>query len=104
VLVDHAPLLARLVPCELRLHVEEGEVRRWAQAEGWIEVFGNKAVVLVQEAIPPDQLDAAELRERIADAEARMGSAEDGSAAHEQAERDKLRAEAFLGVLESTSA
>jgi len=98
VLVNHAPLLARLVPCELRLHVEQGEVRRWAQAEGWLEVFGNKAVVLVQEAIPPDQLDEAELRERIADAESRLADAEEGSAAYEQAERDRVRAEAFLAV------
>ena len=100
VLANHAPLVARLVPAELRLHVTEGETRRWAQAEGWLEVFANKAVVLIGEAIPPERLDAGELRERLADAEQRLGEAEEGSATHEQAERDKSRAEAFLEVAE----
>lgn len=100
VLANHAPLVARLVPAELRLHVTEGETRRWAQAEGWLEVFANKAVVLIGEAIPPERLDAGELKERLADAEQRLGEAEEGSATHEQAERDKSRAEAFLEVAE----
>lgn len=100
VLANHAPLVARLVPAELRLHVTEGETRRWAQAEGWLEVFANKAVVLIGEAIPPERLDAGELKERLADAEQRLGEAEEGSATHEQAERDKSRAEAFLEAAE----
>lgn len=100
VLANHAPLVARLAPAELRLHVTEGETRRWAQAEGWLEVFANKAVVLIGEAIPPERLDAGELKERLADAEQRLGEAEEGSATHEQAERDKARAEAFLEVAE----
>ena len=101
VLANHAPLVARLVPAELRLHVSESETRRWAQAEGWLEVFANRAMVLIGEAIPPDRLDPAELKQRVADAEQRLVDAEEGSATHEQAERDKARAEAFLGVAES---
>lgn len=100
VLANHAPLVARLTPAELRLHISEGETRRWAQAEGWLEVFANRAVVLIGEAIPPDRLDRSELQERLADAEQRLGEAEEGSATHEQAERDKARAEAFLEVAE----
>ena len=102
VLANHAPLVARLVPVELRLHVPDGDTRRWAQAEGWLEVFANKAVVLIGEAIPPEQLDSAELKQRLADAEQRLGEADEGSATHEQAERDKARAEVFLEVAESS--
>jgi F-type H+-transporting ATPase subunit epsilon len=101
ILANHAPLVGRLVPAELRLHVSEGETIRYAQAEGWLEVFANKAVVLIGEAIPPDQLDASELRRRAEDAEQRLNEAEEGSAAYGQAERDKARAEAFLEVAES---
>jgi F-type H+-transporting ATPase subunit epsilon len=100
ILANHAPLVARLVPAELRLHLSETETRRWAQAEGWLEVFANKAVVLIGEAIPPEQLDAAELKQRLDDADQRLGEAEEGSATYEQAERDKARAEAFLEVAE----
>src|SRR5262245_62170413 len=98
ILANHVPLLARLRPTELRLHMPDGEVRRWAQAEGWLQVFANRATVLGGEAIPPDNRDTAELRSRIEDAEARLRSSEEGSGAHTQAEKDKARAEAFLQV------
>jgi F-type H+-transporting ATPase subunit epsilon len=101
ILANHSPVIARLVPAELRLHVSEDETRRWAQAEGWLEVLENKATVLIGEAIPPEGLDTSELRERIADAEQRLGEAEEGSAAYQEAERDKARAETFLEVAES---
>jgi F-type H+-transporting ATPase subunit epsilon len=101
VLANHAPLVARLVPAELRLHVSEGEIRRWAQAEGWLEVFANRATVLIGEAIPPEQLDATELRRQLDDAEASLREAEEGTAAYEQAEQHKARAAAFLEVAES---
>jgi F0F1-type ATP synthase epsilon subunit len=91
------------MPTELRLHMPDGEVRRWAQAEGWLQVFANRATVLVTEAIPPDQLDTGDLRNRIEDADARLADSEEGSGAHTQAEKDKARAEAFLEVAESQS-
>jgi F-type H+-transporting ATPase subunit epsilon len=100
VLANHVPLFARLVPAELRLHISEGETRRWAQAEGWLEVFANKATVLIGEAIPPDQLDAGALRQRLEDDERRLEEAEEGTAAYERAGQDKARAQAFLEVAE----
>ena len=103
VLANHVPVLARLRPTELRLHMPDGEVRRWAQAEGWLQVFANRATVLVGEAIAPENLDTGELRSRVEDAEARMREAEEGSGAHLPAERDKERAEAFLRVAGPTS-
>ena len=98
---NHAPLIGRLVPAELRLHVSDSETIRYAQAEGWLEVFANKAVVLIGEAIEPDELDPSELKQRAEDAEARLGDADEDSAAAEQAKRDKARAEAFLEVAEN---
>jgi F-type H+-transporting ATPase subunit epsilon len=103
ILANHVPVLARLRPTELRLHMPDGEVRRWAQAEGWLQVFANRATVLVGEAIPPENLDPGELRSRIEDAEARLRESEEGTGAHDLAERDKERAVAFLQVAESHS-
>ena len=103
ILANHVPVLARLRPTELRLHMPDGDVRRWAQAEGWLQVFANRATVLVGEAIPPENLDQGELRSRIEDAEARLRESEEGSGAYDLAERDKERAEAFLQVAESQS-
>jgi F-type H+-transporting ATPase subunit epsilon len=100
----HVPMLARLVPHELRLYESEqdynasGGGERFAAAEGWMEVFANKVVVLIGEAIRPDDLDAAELEERKADASRRIEELEEGSGAREVAERDRDRAEAFLKI------
>jgi F-type H+-transporting ATPase subunit epsilon len=102
ILARHAPMVARLVPAELRLHVSEGDVQSYAQGEGWLEVFANRARVLIAEAIPPDQLDAGELRQRLEEAEQRISEAEDGSAAEELGQRDKLRLETFLKIAEGS--
>jgi F-type H+-transporting ATPase subunit epsilon len=101
ILANHEPILAMLRPAELRLHLSEGDVERYAQAEGYLQVFANHALVLVEEAIPPDQLDPGDLKSRIEDAEARLAEAEEGSAAQDRAERDKARAEAFLEVADA---
>jgi F-type H+-transporting ATPase subunit epsilon len=99
----HAPMLARLVPHEMRLFESEsdfgsGGAKRYAAAEGWLEVFANKVTVLVTEAVDPSSLDAADLKARIEDAEGRLKEAEEDSAAHRTAEQDKVRAEAFLEI------
>jgi len=98
----HAPLVARLVPSELRLWKSENEsdVVRYAQGEGWLEVFANRARVLIAEAVEPDKLDSADLKQKLDDAEQRLQEAEEGSAAAEQAERDKARAQAFIEIAE----
>jgi F-type H+-transporting ATPase subunit epsilon len=100
----HAPMLARLVPHELRVFETESDfgsmsgAKRYAAAEGWLEVFANKVTVLVTEAVAPAALDAADLKARAEDAEVRMGEAEEDSAAYRTAEQDKARAEAFLEI------
>ena len=101
ILARHAPMVARLVPCELRLHLSESETRRYAQGEGWLEVFANQARVLIAEAIPPEALDAGDLRGRLEDARRRVEEAEEGSAAAERAEREQQRLEAFLEIAEN---
>jgi F-type H+-transporting ATPase subunit epsilon len=100
ILANHAPLLAALRPAELRLHTSESETRRYAQAHGWLQVFGNHARLLVEEAIAPEDLDVAVLKEQLADAEQRLGEAEEGSGARKRAEKDCDRAEAFLSIAE----
>ncbi len=105
----HAPMLARLVPSELRLYEDESDFdssggKHFVAAEGWLEVFANKVTVLVAEAHEPDQLDTAALKERVADAEQRIGDSEEGSAAYETAEADLERAQAFLKAADSASA
>lgn len=101
ILAEHVPMIARLVPAELRLHRPDSEVDRYAQGEGWLEVFANRARVLIAEALAPEELDLADLRRRLAEAEQSLAEADDGSAAAEQAERERARCEAFIRIAES---
>jgi F-type H+-transporting ATPase subunit epsilon len=102
ILAEHIPMVARLVPAELRLHKSDSDVETYAQGEGWLEVFANRARVLIAEALPPGDLDVSDLRRRLEDAEQRLDGAEEGSAAAEQAERERARAEAFIAIAESS--
>jgi F-type H+-transporting ATPase subunit epsilon len=98
ILANHAPLLAALRPTELRLHISDSEVRRYAQAHGWLQIFGNRARLLVEEAIAPEELEAGSLKEQLSDAERRLSESEEGSADFARAQKDRERAEAFLAI------
>ena len=98
ILANHAPLLAALRPTELRLHLSETETKRYAQAHGWLQVYGNRARLLLEEAIAPEDLDGGTLEEQLSDAERRLSESEEGSADHARAQKDRDRAEAFLAI------
>ena len=101
ILANHQPLLAMLDPTELRLHKGESDVIRFAQGEGFLQVAGEHALVLVDEAFPLDSLDAGEIRDKLQRAEQELDDAEEGSEARRAAERDKRRYEAFLKLAEN---
>jgi F-type H+-transporting ATPase subunit epsilon len=98
ILANHTPLLAALQPTELRLKVSDSETKRYAQAHGWLQVFGNRARLLVEEAIDPADLDAGVLKEQLGDAEQRLSESDEDSAEYARAKKDKDRAEAFLAI------
>jgi F-type H+-transporting ATPase subunit epsilon len=98
ILANHAPLLAALQPTELRLRISDSETRRYAQSHGWLQVFGNHARLLLEEAIAPEDLDPRTLKEQLADAEQRLSESEEGSADFARAHKDRDRAEAFLAI------
>jgi F-type H+-transporting ATPase subunit epsilon len=101
VLAHHAPVLAMLDPTELRLYKSESEVVRFAQAEGYMQIAENRALLLVEEAHPPDQLDVAALRDRLQEVERELSAAGDDTEKRRVAERDKRRLEQFLSIAES---
>lgn len=98
VLANHVPILAALEPNLLRLQVSDSERVEFAQAHGIMQVFGNQAEILVEEAIPVDELDVASLEAQLEDARSRAGDEEAGEAARAAAEKDLERIEAFLAI------
>jgi F-type H+-transporting ATPase subunit epsilon len=102
VLAHHEPVLAMLDPTELRLYRSESDIVSFAQSEGYLQVANNQVLVLVQEAYAPDQLDAAQLRDRLQEAERQLEQAGDDTEKQRVAQRDKRRWEQFLSIAEGS--
>jgi F-type H+-transporting ATPase subunit epsilon len=100
VLAHHQPLLAILEPTELRLYRSDSDIERLAQGEGYLQVGRDGVLVLVEEAMAPDSLDAADLRDRLQRAEQAVEQAEPDSEELRRAQRDKKRWEAFIRIAE----
>jgi F-type H+-transporting ATPase subunit epsilon len=104
ILANHQPLLGMLDPTELRLYKSDSEVIRYAQGEGFLQMTGDRALILVDEVFGVDDLNAGELRDRLQRADDELSSAEEGSEERRLAERDKRRYEAFLKLAEGDDA
>ena len=98
ILANHQPLLAMLDPTELRLYKSESDVVRFAQGEGFLQMTGETALVLVDEAFSVDDLNASDLRDRLQRAEDELQNAEKGSEEARVAARDKRRYAAFVKI------
>ena len=97
-LANHQPLLAMLDPTELRLYKSESDVVRYAQGEGFLQIAGEHALVLVDEVFEIDDLDRGDLQDRLKRAEQECEKAEEGTEELRAAEREKRRYEAFLKI------
>jgi F-type H+-transporting ATPase subunit epsilon len=98
VLANHAPLMAILEPTELRLYKSDSDVVSFAQGEGYLQVVDNEVLVLVEEAIPPDEIDKSNFESRLKEAERAVENAEEDSEEKARAEREVKRYKAFLDV------
>lgn len=98
ILARHAPLLATLEPTELRIYQTETDIIRLAQSEGYLQVGDNRALILVGETHPIEDLDPDDLRERLRQAEQELEGAGEDTEKRQVAERDKRRWERFLSL------
>ena len=107
ILANHAPLMAMLDPTELALYdrKEDGlnanrqAATRFAQSEGYLQVADNRVLVLVEDAIPPDQVDRGAIESKLEEARRGAKEAEEGSEARARFERAVKRYEACLSVV-----
>ena len=68
-----------LDPTELRLYKSDSEVIRYAQGEGFLQMTGERALILVDEVFGVDDLNASDLQDRLQRAEDEVSSAEEGT-------------------------
>ena len=102
VLANHQPLLGLLEPTELRLYKSDSDIESFAQGEGYLQVGPEGVLVLVEEAIAPDDLDRSDLEEKLRRAEEAAEKADEDSEERRRALRDKKRWEAFLKITEGS--
>lgn len=102
ILANHAPLMGMLEPTELRLYRSESDIVRFAQSEGYVQVVENEALLLIEEAIKPEDLDRSDIEAKLREAEQCIEQAEEGSEERARHERDAARYRAFLDVGSAT--
>ena len=100
ILANHEPVLGMLEPTELRVYLSDTEVLRFAQSEGYMQVGGNHAMLLVQEIQKPEDLDVSVIRERLSEAERELESSGEDTERRRLALREQKRWQAFLKVAE----
>jgi F-type H+-transporting ATPase subunit epsilon len=104
VLANHAPLMAMLEPAELKLYKSgsenpsSGDFERFAQGEGYLQVVENSALLIVEDAVRPEDIDRSALESRLKEAQSGLEGAEEGSEEQKRLQRDVKRCEAFLEI------
>lgn len=100
VLARHAPLTAMLKAGSTRVHLGDGEVREFATGPGFFQVLEDRAIALVDDAVPAGEIDDARARRQLDDAKAELERVEAGesSADRWQLEQRIRHAENQLSV------
>ena len=102
ILAHHAPLMAMLEPTELRLYKSESDVVSFAQGEGYLQVIDNSALLILEDATKPEDLDHSELESRLKEAEQSRDEAEEGTEEQQSTLRQFSSLNAFLEIGQSS--
>ena len=78
VLARHAPLVAMLRAGSTRVHLGDGEVQTFATGPGFFQVLEDRAIALVDDAVPAGEIDDERARRQLEDARAELERVEAG--------------------------
>ena len=90
VLVDHAPVVSTVTIGDVRIH-QGDEVSVYATSDGFFKVSENLVLVLVEEAVPAEEIDVDAAEDRIEAIEQEEVGSEDDPEAEERALEDQDR-------------
>jgi F-type H+-transporting ATPase subunit epsilon len=102
VLARHAPLVAMLKAGSTRVHIRRGqEVREFATGPGFFKVEQDRAIALVDDAVPAKEIDPERAQRQLDEARAELERVEagDSDADRWQLEQRVRHAENQLGVI-----
>ncbi|MCT4656757.1 MAG: F0F1 ATP synthase subunit epsilon [Cohaesibacter sp.] len=83
VLKDHAPVVASISPGVLNVELEDGTKRDIYVRGGFADVAESGLKVLAEQAVPVEDLDAAQIAQLIKDAEEDVADAKDDDTKNE---------------------
>lgn len=83
VLKDHAPVIASISPGVLEVELEGGDKRDIYVRGGFADVAESGLKVLVEQAVPVNELDTEKLNQLIKDAEEDVADAQDDDTKNE---------------------
>ena len=78
VLARHAPLVAMLKAGSTRVHMGDGEIREFATGPGFFQVLEDRAIALVDDAVPAGEIDDERARTQLEEAQAELERVERG--------------------------
>lgn len=98
ILRDHIPTVSTIEPGAVRI-TQGNERRVFATSDGFFKVSDNLVQVLVEEAVPAEEIDAAEAQQRFEEADRELaGLPEDDERGREAAERRRNMSENLVSV------
>lgn len=72
-LQGHVPLVSVLADGVVRIQIENGgETKRFALQGGYVQVTGQKVIILADRALPAESIDADKVRADLAELEAKL--------------------------------
>jgi len=78
ILARHAPLVAMLKAGSTRVHVRANEVLEFATGPGFFQVLDNRAIALVDHAVAAGDIDEAQARRQLEEAQEELARVEAG--------------------------
>jgi len=99
VLVDHAPVVSTVEIGDVRIQQDE-EWSIYATSDGFFKVSENLVQILVEEAVPAEEIDVGDAENRVEEAETELSglSGEDLEEAREEIERRERIGENLVRV------
>lgn len=100
VMRDHAPIVSTVEPREVRI-TQDDERYVFATSDGFFKMSENLVQILVEEAMPPDEIDVEEAESRVEKAEnelSEVSDEEDGERQRAEIERRRQVAENLVRV------
>ena len=93
---DHAPVVSTVEPREVRIY-QDDEKYVFATSDGFFKVSENLVQILVEEAMPPEEIDVDEAESRVENAENELSELSDD----EESERQRAEIERRRQVAEN---